>query len=178
MKKDCKRILKRTQNALFDKLANKTFLVGVLFWSACDFQVWSVFCFSSISLIQHVQKTVSTDQLGNGSWDVRLCKSNFYSLFKTLLWKFKFLNYNLLFRWVRSKFGTSTHRIMVNILKSTFKSKSIFLDRIIDFWRRTIEDYCQYEKKCAITYDELKMNFKRGNQLPAPLATVLEVLYK
>lgn len=51
-------------------------------------------------------------------------------------------------------------------------------DRIIEFWRRVIEDFCRYEKKCVIGYDELKFNFKRGNQLPAPLLTVLEELYK
>ncbi|KAI6184030.1 hypothetical protein M3Y97_00552400 [Aphelenchoides bicaudatus] len=50
-------------------------------------------------------------------------------------------------------------------------------DRIVDFWRRMIEEYCHYEKKCLIDYDELKLNFKRGNQLPAPLPKVLEELY-
>lgn len=51
-------------------------------------------------------------------------------------------------------------------------------DRIVDFWKKVIEDYCKFERKSVITLDELKVQFKRGNQLPAPLSTVLEELYK
>lgn len=51
-------------------------------------------------------------------------------------------------------------------------------DRTVEFWRRLIESYCKFERKCQISYDELKFCFKRGNQLPAPLITVLEELYR
>ncbi|KAI6242730.1 hypothetical protein M3Y99_00179300 [Aphelenchoides fujianensis] len=50
-------------------------------------------------------------------------------------------------------------------------------DRIVDFWWNLIDDYCRHEKKCLLSFDELKNRFKRGNQLPAPLATVLEEMY-
>jgi len=50
-------------------------------------------------------------------------------------------------------------------------------DRIVEFWKKLIEEYCRIEKKCLIGYDELKIRFKRGNQLPAPLEAVLEQMY-
>ncbi|KAI6196953.1 hypothetical protein M3Y94_01168300 [Aphelenchoides besseyi] len=50
-------------------------------------------------------------------------------------------------------------------------------DRIVDFWSNTIDNYCRHEKKCLLTFDELKVKFKRGNQLPGPLARVLEEMY-
>ncbi|KAI6188331.1 hypothetical protein M3Y98_00343300 [Aphelenchoides besseyi] len=50
-------------------------------------------------------------------------------------------------------------------------------DRIIDFWSNIIDNYCRHEKKCLLSFDELKVKFKRGNQLPGPLARVLEEMY-
>lgn len=66
-------------------------------------------------------------------------------------------------------------------LMSALKARQINpvnYDRTIDFWRNMIENYCAVQKKCVIGYEELREKFRRGNQLPAPLITVLEEMYR
>ncbi|KAL3090028.1 hypothetical protein niasHS_006480 [Heterodera schachtii] len=46
-------------------------------------------------------------------------------------------------------------------------------DRVIEFWKRVISDYCRHQKNCIFSLDELKLKFKRGTQLPSPLPTVV-----
>ncbi|KAI3421059.1 hypothetical protein GPALN_014685 [Globodera pallida] len=46
-------------------------------------------------------------------------------------------------------------------------------DRVIEYWKKVISDYCRNQNKCIFSLDELKLKFKRGSQLPSPLSTVV-----
>ncbi|KAI1729652.1 snf7 domain-containing protein [Ditylenchus destructor] len=46
--------------------------------------------------------------------------------------------------------------------------------RVMEFWKDLIAEYCKHEKTCLFSLDELKQKFRRGSQLPSPLAAVIQ----
>uniref|UniRef100_A0A915CW07 Charged multivesicular body protein 7 n=1 Tax=Ditylenchus dipsaci TaxID=166011 RepID=A0A915CW07_9BILA len=62
-------------------------------------------------------------------------------------------------------------------LMSLLKPRRVYptnYDRIIDFWKNLIAEYCKHEQTCLFSLDELKQKFRRGSQLPSPLSTVIK----
>jgi hypothetical protein len=43
----------------------------------------------------------------------------------------------------------------------------------MDFWKKLIMEYCWHENTCLFSLDELKAKFRRGTQVPSPLAAVI-----